>query len=146
MLSRMKSMLQRLLLATCTGVAALPALAADVMQVEPGLYQVTMTRTNSISGMSTTETTEQCVEETRAFSPGEMLGEAEGCAMVEQSVTAQTMQFTMTCAMGGGQGRFEGQFQQAGSVGTGEMTMQMSLGEFNINMDMDWESKRVGDC
>lgn len=116
------------------------------LTLEPGRYETTMTRTNPVTGLTKTDTTTECIEEAKEFRPSDLLEEAEGCEMLEESSDAQSMQFVMKCAMGGGEGRFSGEFQQSGDVGTGHMELDMNLGEFSMTMEMDWESKRLGDC
>lgn len=122
----------------------LSAVAAS-LDLNPGLWETTTTRTNPMTGAPTTETTTECVSET-SFDPREMMKEAQGCQLTDENLDGDTLTFAMACDMQGAKGEFKGRFQTDGQTGNGEMNMNMNMGSMNMSMDMNWTSKRLGDC
>lgn len=127
-------------------VLVLPyAAGAAELEINPGLWETTMTRTNPMTGDPTTETTKECVKAT-SFNPSDMMENAQGCELVKDELNGNTLSFTMECNMQGSQAVVDGMFQTDGQTGNGNMDMTMSMGEMNMSMKMNWTSKRLGDC
>ncbi len=118
---------------------------AAELEINPGLWETTMTRTNPMTGEPTTETTTECVRET-SFNPSEVMQDAEGCELVKDELAGDTLTFRMECNMEGTQATVDGNFQTDGESGKGNMDMNMNMGEMKMEMNMNWTSKRVGDC
>ncbi len=120
--------------------------AAASLELNPGLWETTMTRTNPMTGTPVTETTTECMKE-KSFDPREMMQGAQGCNLVDENLSGDTLTFNMTCNMeGGAAGEIRGRFQTDGQTGSGEMVMNMSMGQVTMSMDMNWTAKRLGDC
>jgi hypothetical protein len=133
-------------LAIVSALVVLPfSTHAAELEINPGLWETTMTRTNPMTGEPTTETTTECVRET-SFNPSSMMEDAEGCDLVRDELQGDTLTFRMECNMQGSQATIDGQFQTDGQTGSGKMDMEMSMGEMKMSMNMDWTSRRVGDC
>lgn len=133
-------------LALACALLVLPfAASAAELELNPGLWETTMTRTNPMTGEPTTETTTECVRET-SFNPSDMMQDAEGCELVKDELNGDTLTYRMECNMQGTQATIDGQFQTDGQTGKGNMDMKMNMGEMKMNMKMDWTAKRVGDC
>ncbi len=133
-------------LALACAVLVVPfAAGAAELELNPGLWETTMTRTNPMTGEPTTETNTECVKET-SFNPSDMMQDAEGCELVKDELNGDTLTYRMECDMQGTQAVVDGTFQTDGQTGKGNMDMQMSMGEMDMNMKMDWTAKRVGDC
>lgn len=115
------------------------------LELNPGLWETTMTRTNPMTGEPTTETNTECVKET-SFKPSDMMQDAEGCDLVRDELQGDTLTFRMECDMQGTQATVDGMFQTDGQTGKGNMDMNMSMGEMKMTMNMNWTAKRVGDC
>jgi len=127
-----------LLLPVLSGAAELP--------INPGQWQVTMTRTNPMTGAPTTETNVECVKET-SFNPSSMMQDAQDCELVKDELNGDTLSFRMECNMEQGMSAVvDGAFQSDGDTGSGNMNMNMNMGEMQMNMKMDWTSRRLGDC
>ena len=126
-------------------LAPMPAAAASI-SLNPGLWETTMTRTNPMTGAPTTETTTECVTD-KSFDPREMMKDAGGCTLTDESLDGDTLTFGMSCDVeGGGNATIAGRFQTDGSTGNGEMTMNMNMGGMSMAMDMNWTARRLGDC
>jgi len=125
----------------------LPLLAsAAELAVKPGMWETTMTRTHPLTGEPTTETNTRCVQET-SFNPSDMMADAEGCELLDEDLNGDTLTFRMECSMEEGMtATVNGEFQSDGDSGSGSMDMNMDMGEMKMTMDMEWTSKRVGDC
>lgn len=133
-------------LALACAVLVVPfAAGAAELELNPGLWETTMTRTNPMTGEPTTETNTECVKET-SFNPSDMMQDAEGCELVKDELNGDTLTYRMECDMQGTQATVDGMFQTDGQTGKGNMDMKMSMGEMDMNMKMDWTAKRVGDC
>jgi len=122
----------------------LAANAAE-LAINPGLWETTMTRTNPMTGDPTTETTTECVKQT-SFNPSDMVKEAKGCELVKDELNGDTLEFRMECNVQGSKATMDGRFQTDGQTGNGNMDMVMKMGEMNMTMNMEWTSKRIGDC
>lgn len=133
-------------LALACAVLVVPfAAGAAELELNPGLWETTMTRTNPMTGEPTTETNTECVKET-SFNPSDMMQDAQGCELVKDELNGDTLTYRMECDMQGTQATVDGMFQTDGQTGKGNMDMQMSMGEMDMTMKMDWTAKRVGDC
>lgn len=133
-------------LALAGALLVLPITAgAAELEINPGLWETTMTRTNPMTGAPTTETTTECVRQT-SFNPSDVMKEAEGCNLVKDELTGDTLTFRMECNMQGSQATVDGMFQSDGQTGKGNMDMNMNMGEMKMSMNMNWTSKRIGDC
>lgn len=127
-----------LLLPLASGAAELP--------INPGEWEITMTRTNPMTGEPTTETNVECVKE-ESFNPSSMMQDAEGCELLEDEVSGDTLTYRMECNMEQGmKATVDGEFQTDGETGSGNMDMNMNMGEMQMSMKMEWTSKRLGDC
>jgi len=131
--------------AACALLVAPIAAGAAELKFNPGLWETTMTRTNPMTGEPTTETSTECVKQD-TFRPSDMMKEAEGCELLKDELDGDTLTFMMECNMQGAKTTVDGTFQTDGQTGKGNMEMKMSMGEMNLDMTMDWTSKRVGDC
>jgi hypothetical protein len=123
----------------------LQAVGASIA-LNPGLWETTMTRTNPMTGTPTTETTTECVQE-KSFDPREMMQDASGCSLTNESLAGDTLTFAMACDVeGAGTATIEGRFQTDGETGAGDMKMNMNMGGMTMSMDMNWTARRLGDC
>ena len=117
--------------------------AAQGLEIEPGLWETTITQTNPFLGTKT-ETKQDCVQENE-FDPTKMLEGMEGCTM-DQDLSGNTLTFSMQCSSSEGTGSGNGKMISDGNSGSGEIQMQWTTGGQSFSMDMKWEGKRIGDC
>ena len=125
----------------------LPAATAGAAEIEinPGLWETTMTRTNPMTGQPITETSIECVKD-KTFDPAGMMQGAEECNLVEDKLDGDILTYRMQCNMQGGQSIIDGQFQTDGQTGKGNMHISINAGGMQMKMNMNWTGKRVGDC
>lgn len=135
----------RKLLVVAAVLAPLAAHAAS-LAINPGMWETTMTRTNPMTGTPATETSTECVTE-QSFDPREMMQDAQGCQLTEESLAGDTLTFAMACTVdGAGSADIKGRFQTDGQTGNGAMNMSMNMGGMTMSMDMNWTARRLGDC
>ncbi len=118
---------------------------AEGLTIEPGLWETTMTRTNPMTGQPQTDTTKECVKQT-SFDPASLMQGAEGCQMTKNNLTSNALDFSMACNMQGATTTINGRYEVNGDNGTGNMDMNMSMGEMKMTMKMNWTAHRLGDC
>ncbi len=134
------------------GAAALSQLvflgpvAADGLQITPGLWRITSTTTNMM-GPPKTETEDQCMQD-ETFDPiAELQDDSQTCTITSQDLTDNTLTFEMSCAGAGGPpATGSGRYTINGNSGDGEMTYSMSFGGQNMTMTNSWTAERIGDC
>jgi len=121
------------------------AINAAEIELNPGLWETTMTRTNPMTGQPATETNTECVKD-KIFNPADMMQGAEGCDLVDDNLDGDTLTYRMKCNMQGNQSIIDGRFQTDGQSGKGNMDISINAGVMQINMNMNWTSKRIGEC
>ncbi|WP_196138361.1 DUF3617 family protein [Aliikangiella sp. G2MR2-5] len=126
--------------------ATTSATIAEELSVNPGLWKSTSTITNSFSNQPVTETKQECIKEKKSFDPQELLKEAQGCKMLDNKLDGKTVSFKMECDMNGGKSSINGQFTAEEEKGNGHMDMKFEVQGMSMQMKLDWESERLGDC
>lgn len=125
-------------------LSAPSTLAAD-LTVNPGMWETVMTTTNSMMPEPTVNTSQSCVKDA-VFHPEDMLDGVEHCQMTENKVADNRLTFAMTCTMHGTQTNVKGNYQGGEDQGEGEMAMDLSMGPMKMNVNLNWMSRRIGDC
>ena len=120
------------------------AIANSTLPIKPGLWETTMTQTNSFSG-TTTSTETECVKET-SVNPQDFMKELQGCEINQSLVSGKTMTVNMSCSIQGMKASLDGKIISDGDHGEGDMTMSMEMPGMKMQMDMKWQAKRLGDC
>ncbi|PWK50757.1 DUF3617 domain-containing protein [Pleionea mediterranea] len=115
------------------------------LPINPGLWETTMTRTDPISGTPITETSQECVKQT-SFDPADLVKEMKECKTITNELNGNTLTFNMKCDMAGASASVEGQFQSSSTAGSGNMAINMNMAGMVMAMNMDWTTKRIGDC
>ena len=115
---------KRLLVAAALSTSAITAGAAEI-QFNPGQWETTMTRTNPMTGEPITETRTEWIKD---------------------DLDGDTLMFQMECGVQGGSAMIDGQFQTDGETGKGNMDMTVNAGGMNMQMNMNWTARRLGDC
>lgn len=121
------------------------AVHAEELEVEPGLWETSMTQNNPVTGEPMTNTFRTCVE-SATYDPEALMQEAQGCDVTQNDASGGTLRFRMTCDMKGAQALVNGTYKVTGNSGVGNMDMNMKMGAFSMDMKMNWTSTRVGDC
>ena len=130
------------------GVCALGCVnfaVAEKLPIKPGMWEVTTTTTNPMTGPRTYTKTE-CMTEFD-YDPEEMMKglPADACT-ANSAVLGNTLEYDMACNMGGGEFSGNGSFTVDGDTVNGEMKMNGSFSGQTMEMSMVSEGKRVGDC
>lgn len=133
----------RIILAAGACALALGA-QADGLKIKPGLWETTTKINNPFTG-ETTETNTECVEQD-TFDPADMMKDAQGCTLTKNEVKGDALNFAMECSQQGAQSSMTGTYRTKGDEGSGHMDMTINAGGMNMEMNMAWTSKRVGDC
>ncbi|WP_018624341.1 DUF3617 domain-containing protein [Kangiella aquimarina] len=124
----------------------LPTLTmAKGLEVEPGLWETSMTRTDPLSGQEVTDTQKECIEE-RYFDPEELTKDMQGCKLTQNELKGNKLNFTMHCEDAGMTSSVAGEYEVNGDKGNGKMDFViMGMGQ-EMKLSMNWESTRLGDC
>ena len=124
---------------------ALPAMTAE-LTVKPGLWESTTTRTSSMGGGTVTDTNRECIKD-ETFNPQKLMQDMQDCELVKNELqNKNTLLFNMVCSMQGAKASLEGKYYTKGDEGKGDMKVQVDMGGMNINMNLTWDAKRLGDC
>ena len=119
--------------------------AADSLPITPGLWETTSTMDNPFLG-SRTYTNQECMKEMK-FDPKEMMeGMPADACEVNTKVSGNTMTYDMNCDMQGGQMTGNGSFTVNGDTVQGQMVMKSQISGQTIEMTMESNGKRIGDC
>jgi hypothetical protein len=120
-------------------------LAAAHLELRPGLWETSMTRTNPMTGQPITEVKTECITENR-FDPADMMKDVEECKTVQNEVSNNTLTFKMVCSMHGTESTVSGTMSTDGQTGKGNMDLSINAQGMQMTMSMKWTSKRLGDC
>ncbi len=118
---------------------------AGELEINPGLWETTITRTNPMTGKLITETETECVKE-KTFDPAKMMKEVEGCKAVKNELSGNTLSFEMECNIEGGQSTISGEYSTDGKTGKGDMNITMNMAGMSMEMKMNWSGERIKDC
>lgn len=135
----------RTLMLALTAFAATSTALAQGLPINPGLWETTATRTDPMTGQPTTDVRQECVE-SNEFDPRSLMQDVEGCEVTDQSISGDTLTFTMACNQDGSSGTIQGQFQTDGETGAGQMSMSFTFEGQTMKMESSSTSKRLGDC
>lgn len=118
--------------------------ADDVLPMTPGLWETTVTSTNSFTGTQT-NTQQECIVEDH-FNPKKFAEGSDECELTESDVDGNTLTFTMACTMQGGSATMTGSYTVDGDEGSGTMNMEGSFGGQTMTMESEMTAQRIGDC
>jgi len=122
------------------------AVLAKGVEVEPGLWEMTMTMTMPMMPAPQVRTTTECVEETELDPKNFQMDEDSPCTIGDVQVDGNTASWTLQCPsdMGSMTGRWS--FTSSGDSMQGEGGMTMDVGGQKMAITMSWEGRRLGDC
>lgn len=132
------------IIAAVMAVTAVPAVAAS-LEIKPGLWEITTTRMNPMTGQPTTETEQQCITD-KEFDPLSEMGDMGECTASDEKVSANTLSVNISCA--GPQGMVMNGtmvYSTKGDTMSGSTEMSMA-GPYPMIMKSESQGKRVGDC
>ena len=137
----MKTLLPAVIVSACLVSVSVHA---DSLKLKPGLWETTVTSTNSFTG-TTTQTETECVAE-QEFDPRTMFKDAQGCKLLDDSLQGNTLTYSLVCNVQGTQATIEGVYTTDGDLGSGSMNMEMSFSGQTMTMENNFDARRIGDC
>ncbi len=116
---------------------------AEGLPITPGLWEIKTQ--NSMLGSEEVE--QSCMKET-VFDPMSMMGEEEGCEIMNEVISGNSVDYDIACVDDQQLGKAEGHFSFTidGDRGNGEIDLTMTIGEESMNMQFNMDAKRIGDC
>ena len=126
---------------------AAPVVFAEGIPIEPGLWEITSTMNMPMLPEPRVATVTECMEKSE-ISMDEVTGEGmdPDCSFDIAQVDGNTMKWSFDCPVQGGISHGEWEAVSAGDSVTGKGIMTMTFQNQNMEMTMEWEGKRVGDC
>ena len=126
---------------------AAPAVLADGIPVEPGLWEMSSTVNMPMLPQPRVTTTTECMTESEV-SMDDMSGEGldSACTFEMAQVDGNTMKWSVDCPVEGGTSHGEWEATSGGDTVTGKGLMTMSFQGQTMDMTMSWEGKRIGNC
>lgn len=124
---------------------------AETFTIQPGKYKTTMTMKMSMMPNPMTNETEQCITPEEATkSPEDIvneMGRGGQCSSSDVSSGKNRMAFTFQCT-GGEMGDMSGRYELALADDnyTFKGNIKSSVQGMEVDMMMDGQSKRIGDC
>jgi hypothetical protein len=120
---------------------------ADAIPIEPGLWEMKSTMVMPMLPEPRVTTVTECMEKSE-FSIDEMgiEGMDPNCTFDTNQVNGNTMRWTFDCPLEGGTSHGEWEAVSNGDTVEGSGVMTMSFQGQNMEMTMQWEGQRVGDC
>ena len=126
-------------LATVTAMSS-----ADSLPFSPGMWETTVTSTNSLTG-TTTHSSTSCTTEGE-FDLRSIAQGAQGCELVDSNIDENTLTYSMACNVQGAESTVQGTYTVDGDGGEGTMNMTMTFDGQTMTVENVFTSKRIGDC
>lgn len=126
---------------------AAPAVFADGIPIEPGLWEITSTMALPVLSEPRVASVTECMERSE-ISMDEVTGEGmdPDCSFDISQVGDSAMKWSFDCPVNGGSSHGEWEAVSAGDSVTGKGVMTMTFQNQTMEMTIGWEGKRVGDC
>lgn len=120
---------------------------ADSIPVDPGLWEMTSTMATPMLPEPRVTTVTECMENSE-ISMDELGGEQmdPNCTFETNQVSGNTMTWTFDCPMEGGTSHGEWEAVSNGDTVHGNGVMTMSFQGQDMEMTMEWQGRRVGEC
>ena len=130
-----------------TTLFAAPAVMADGIPIEPGLWEITSTMQMPMLPEPRVTTTTECMEESE-ISMDDMGTEDmdPNCTVDMSQVDDNTMKWSFDCPVQGGTSHGDWEAVSEGDSVSGNGLITMSFQGQTMEMTMEWEGHRVGDC
>jgi hypothetical protein len=138
-------MIKRILFA---GLLLLVSLAsqAEGLPMKPGQWEMKMTMEMSMLPAPQVRTSTECVTENELNPESFQMDENSGCTAGDLEIEGNTARWSISCPGPAGDmtGNWEFTSDEDSVVGTGSMSADMN--GMALQMNMNWEGKRLGDC
>lgn len=132
-------------------ISATACVAEEKFSVKPGKWKTTSTITLPMTPQPQVNVEETCIsEEDAAFDFDRMMGDEASCELLSSTETKTSVDFTMSCDMGGMIMTGEGAWRASdnGSTMNGDMAISGNIPGLDMAMTLNasFEGKRLGDC
>ncbi len=126
-------------------VVSVSAVADDVLEIKPGLWEFTTNMKSNMMGSKTSTDTE-CIKE-KFLDPKEMLDDMPKaqCKTTTEKIE-NGISVSSVCNMDGAEQTMIGEFITHGSSIQADMTMKTSMQGMTMEMTMQMQGKRINDC
>ncbi len=141
-------MFKSVLAAAMIAGATLPAMAEEP-NIEPGMweYNSTMSFEGDMPIPDQSETTSECVTIEDVREGDAFIEDMEGCEMTHRDMRRDGMDYAMECeAPDGTAVNMEASMQFNGDTATGTITGDMETPMGPMQMTIDLEGRRIGEC
>jgi len=120
---------------------------ADSIPVDPGLWEMKSTMVMPMLPEPRVTTVTECMENSE-ISMDQLGGDQmdPNCSFETTQLSGNTMKWTFDCPLEGGTSHGEWMAVSNGDTVEGNGVMTMSFQGQDMEMTMEWEGRRVGDC
>ena len=120
---------------------------ADGISIEPGMWETTKTMEMSMMPQPQIHSSTECINESELNPEDFNMDENSPCDIAEVVVDDNSVNWAINCPASGGMA-MEGQWSMTsdGDTLTGGGSMSGGSEEMQIEMNIKWEGKRIGDC
>jgi len=143
--SREQNMKRILAVATLLSILISELAGADALSINPGLWEFKSSSTNPLTGQRESETETECVVEDK-LDPAEMIDNQDGCEITKSTLSGDTLTFSMSCKMQGGEMTMNAVYQSDGDSVDGTTKINISFGTQTMTSDGSFSGQRIGDC
>ena len=122
------------------------AFAAGI-SIEPGMWETNMTMEMSMMAQPQVHSSNECIRESELNPEDFNMDENSPCDIAEVVMDGNTVSWAINCPAASGMA-MEGQWSMTsnGDTLTGGGSMSGGSEEMQIEMNIKWEGKRIGDC
>lgn len=137
------------ILVTCLIASLLSSVTfAGGISIEPGMWETTMTMKMSMMPQPQVHTSTECIEDSELNPADFNMEENSPCDITEVVMNDNTVSWTISCPAENGGMSMEGQWSMTshGDTLSGGGSMSGGSQDMQIEMNIQWEGKRIGDC
>ena len=140
-------MKHKLCILLITTLFAAPAVMADGIPIEPGLWEITSTMQMPMLPEPRVTTTTECMENSEITMDDMGTEDMDpNCTADVSQVDSNTMKWSFDCPVQGGTSHGEWEMVSEGDSVSGNGVITMSFQGQAMEMTMEWEGHRVGNC
>lgn len=139
--------MKRKVLLTVALAAFVSTALAEGIPVEPGLWSITTTMNMPMMPQPQTVTVEECFEDEVMDMDDMAMDDLDpNCTYDLGQVDGNSMRWNIDCPMEGGTSHAEWLATSGGDTVQGEGKISISINGQNMEMNMNWTGKRIGEC
>ena len=134
-----------LAVATLLSILISELAGAEALAINPGFWEFKSTSTNPLTGQTESETETECVVESE-LDLADLIDNQDGCEITESSLNGDTLTFSMSCKMQGGEMAMNAVYQSDGDSVDGTTKINISFGTQTMTSNGSFSGQRLGDC